>query len=305
MSEFSDSLHVVDGDNARIATALRALGVTAAILPRVGRHVTVLAGRTDLARVRAALGLVILYEYAADHGISAALFRGDEEVARIARSFENTRVRFDARPWIEAGVIESAHAREIEAALESNEGASGITVALGLHDVDWLSGRDVTERLPRLRERFPGVTVVGVDDYAELGTSIRVLCAMSPQRQQMLKEEPELVDDLLDARHEQAIPGLVDLGMRTPFIAQLLGKELAEAVIAATAVRVLGAPHARLFGLPIVKRFAEALGALDQDKLPWEALAARARRTQQDLDALVQLYTDAAAKGFAVLVVTE
>ena len=39
-----------------------------------------------------------------------------------------------------------------------------------------------------------------------------ILCALSPARQKMLEEEPELLDEVLSSRKEVAIPGLVDLG---------------------------------------------------------------------------------------------
>jgi hypothetical protein len=39
-----------------------------------------------------------------------------------------------------------------------------------------------------------------------------VLCALSPARQAMLEEEPELLDEILSSRREVAIPGLIDLG---------------------------------------------------------------------------------------------
>jgi len=305
MSEFSDSLHVVDRAPEAVATVLRTLGVVAAVLPRVGRHTTVLVGRADVPKVRATLrGLMMMYEYAADHGLSVTLFRGDAELARIARSFEGGKVRFDREPWMEAGLLDDEEAVALEEALQSDECAAGVASALGLRDAEWVSGRDLTERLATVRKRFPGMIVVGVEDYSELGSSIRVICAMSPQRQALLKEEPELVDDLLDARHEQAIAGLHDLGMRTPQIAELLGKPLAEAVIGASGVRVAGT-NAVLLLAPVVGQLAEGLRALDQNKLAWEPLGGKARKTQQDLEAVIALYGEAAAKGYAVMVVTE
>lgn len=39
-----------------------------------------------------------------------------------------------------------------------------------------------------------------------------ILCALSPARQAMLEEEPDLLDEILSSRREVAIPGLVDLG---------------------------------------------------------------------------------------------
>ena len=305
MSEFSDSLHVVDRAPEAVATVLRTLGIVAAVLPRVGRHTTVLLAPADLPKARLSLrGLTMLYDYAADHALSVTLYRGDAELARIARSFEGGKVRFDRDAWMEAGLLDAEEAVAVEEALQTDECAAGVASALGLRDAEWVSGRDVTEGLAKLRERFPGILVVGVEDYSQLGASIRVVCAMSPQRQALLQEEPELVDDLLDARHEQPIAGLHDLGLRTPQIAELLGKPLAEAVVAASGARVPGT-HAVLLLAPVVKQLAEGLRALDQNKLAWEPLGARARKTQQDLDALIALYVDAAAKGYAVMVVTE
>jgi hypothetical protein len=39
-----------------------------------------------------------------------------------------------------------------------------------------------------------------------------ILCALSPARQAMLEEEPDLLDEVLSSRREVAIPGLIDLG---------------------------------------------------------------------------------------------
>ncbi len=305
MREVSDSLHVVDREPEAIAAVLHPLGVAAAILPRTGRHTTVLLARADVPKVRAALrSLVMFHEYDGDTGLSVTLFRGNAEVARIARSFENGRVRFDRAPWLEAGMLDGAEADELDEALQSEECAAAVATALGLRDVEWVSGREVAENLPKLRQRFPGTIVVGIDDYAALGASIRVVCSLSPQRQAMLEEEPELVDDLLDARHEQPIAGLHDLGLRTPVLAGLLGPPLAEAVVAASGVPVPGTNAVLLFS-PMVKQLAEGLRKLDQNKLDWEPLGDKARKTQQDLDAVLALYVEAAAKGYAVMVVTE
>lgn len=305
MREVSDSLHVVDRDPEAIAAVLRPLGIAAAVLPRTGRHTTVLLARADVPKARIALrSLVMFHEYDGDTGLSVALFRGNTELARIARSFENGRVRFDRDPWLEAGMLDGAEADGLDEALQSEECAAAVATALGMRDAEWVSGREVTENLPKLRQRFPGIIVVGVEDYAALGTSIRVVCALSPQRQAMLEEEPALVDDLLDARHEQPIAGLHDLGMRTPVLATLLGRPLAEAVVAAAGVPVPGTNAVLLFA-PMVKQLAEGLRTLDQNKLDWESIGDKARKTQQDLDAVTTLYAEAAAKGYAVMVVTE
>jgi len=294
MREVSDSLHVVDREPEAIAAVLHPLGVAAAILPRTGRHTTVLLARADVPKVRAALrSLVMFHEYDGDTGLSVTLFRGNAEVARIARSFENGRVRFDRAPWLEAGMLDGAEADELDEALQSEECAAAVATALGLRDVEWVSGREVAENLPKLRQRFPGTIVVGVDDYAALGASIRVVCSLSPQRDAMLEAEPE-----------QPIAGLHDLGLRTPVLAGLLGPPLAEAVVAASGVPVPGTNAVLLFS-PMVKQLAEGLRKLDQNKLDWEPLGDKARKTQQDLDAVLALYVEAAAKGYAVMVVTE
>jgi hypothetical protein len=39
-----------------------------------------------------------------------------------------------------------------------------------------------------------------------------ILCTLSPKRLALLQEEPELLSELLDSRHEADIPGLLDLG---------------------------------------------------------------------------------------------
>lgn len=39
-----------------------------------------------------------------------------------------------------------------------------------------------------------------------------VLIALSPKRLSQIEEDPETLDDVLDARHETVIPGLLDIG---------------------------------------------------------------------------------------------
>ena len=138
-------------------------------------------------------------------------------------------------------------------------------------------------------------------DHADLLAALRgrnhVLCALSPAREKMLREDPELVDSLLDARTEQSIRGLLDLGMRVPELAQALGESLAEAVHGYHGTVVAGGEYARLLDRKKVGELARALAAFD--------LASAPSRIKTDLAAVVLLYVEAAERGESMLVIGE
>ncbi|MBI5160791.1 MAG: DUF1877 family protein [Micrococcales bacterium] len=100
-----------------------------------------------------------------------------------------------------------------------------------------------------------------------------VLCALSPARQKMLEEEPELLDEVLSSRREVAIPGLLDLGNAWDALDRLVtaGKlegPLADAVLGRGGrpfgVRgAIGRP--RLLDAKRVTEIATALDALPAD----------------------------------------
>ena len=132
-----------------------------------------------------------------------------------------------------------------------------------------------------------------------------VLCSMSRQRQALLREDPALADILVEARHEETVPGLLDLGSRANDLAHVLvtaGEDLLEALRATTSRRIDGS-QARLLDKRAVARIAALFDEVDQEALA--LTAARTYRLADDLRALIELYTSAAANGHAILVAVE
>ena len=93
-----------------------------------------------------------------------------------------------------------------------------------------------------------------------------LLCSLSPKRLAMLEEDPEVLQDLIDARHESEIPGLLDLGNTWHALDVLLGEGknavLGDAVLARTGKPFPGKIKARLLPPARVAEVAKALGAL-------------------------------------------
>lgn len=93
-----------------------------------------------------------------------------------------------------------------------------------------------------------------------------ILCSLSAKRLAMIEEDPEVVQDLLDARHESEIPGLLDLGNTWHALDVLLGEGknavLGDAVLLRTGNRLPGAAKARLLQPARVAEVAKALAAL-------------------------------------------
>jgi hypothetical protein len=142
---------------------------------------------------------------------------------------------------------------------------------------------------------------MGKLDHADLLASLRgrnyVLCSLSRAREQMVLEDPELIDSLLDARTEQTIRGLLDLGMRVPDLALALGETLAEAVHGYHGKVVAGAEYARLIDRASVAQLARSLGELGPARVHG--------KLGDDLTAVVKLYADAAERGESMLVIGE
>ena len=136
------------------------------------------------------------------------------------------------------------------------------------------------------------------------GTTL-VLCSLSKQRQELLKEDPSLADKLLDARHEETIPGLLDLGGRANELAAVLaigGEDLLEALRATTS-RAIRGTRARLLDKRAVVRIAALFRDVDLAALT--LAAARTYRLSEDLRELIKLYTDAAQRSHAMLIAAE
>ncbi|MDQ3369700.1 MAG: YfbM family protein [Myxococcota bacterium] len=93
-----------------------------------------------------------------------------------------------------------------------------------------------------------------------------ILCSLSAKRLAMLEEDPEVLQDLLDARHESEIPGLLDLGNTWHALDVLLGEGksavLGDAVLLRSGTRMAGAAKARLIAAARVADVAKALAAL-------------------------------------------
>ncbi len=93
-----------------------------------------------------------------------------------------------------------------------------------------------------------------------------ILCALSAKRLAMLQEDPEVLQDLLDARHESEIPGLLDLGNTWHALDVLLGEgkhaTLGDAVLLRTGEKLPGSHKARLMAPARVAEVAKALAAL-------------------------------------------
>ena len=93
-----------------------------------------------------------------------------------------------------------------------------------------------------------------------------ILCSLSPKRLAMIQEDPEVVIDLVDARLESDIPGLLDLGNTWHALDVLLGEGknalLGDAVLARSGETLPGSAKAKLLGPDRVAEVAKALAAL-------------------------------------------
>lgn len=104
-----------------------------------------------------------------------------------------------------------------------------------------------------------------------------ILCALSAKRRAILEEDPDLLSDVIGARHQERIPGLLELDKAWDALDAILGEDedplLGDAVLART-----GSPFgsdmsfgpARLLEPDRVKAIAEAL-----EKLPGELVEDR------------------------------
>ena len=99
---------------------------------------------------------------------------------------------------------------------------------------------------------------------------VAVYCTLSARRLVQLEEEPELLEELLEARHEDEIPGLLDLGKSWDALDHLISERgrdpiLGDAVLARSGqtLEAHGAHGpARLLEPEQVKKIAAALEAL-------------------------------------------
>jgi hypothetical protein len=96
-----------------------------------------------------------------------------------------------------------------------------------------------------------------------------LLCSMSPKRLAMIEEDPEVLSELIEARHDGEIPGLLDLGNTWHALDIMLGDGkddvLADALVARNGKKLKAeAAHgkARMIGAGRVAEIAKALSEL-------------------------------------------
>ena len=316
MRELCDSLHLPGVGVDEAVERLVAAQATGLVLPSRGKFVTVaVIDDHQRALLGANRGVLVQYQFAAEHGMAARLYDGPREVTRLGREFASERPpRFDAEPWISRGLLTRSGATALERALAQPwpdpEQRHWVATALGLHDVDWLRGDDLFTHRQRLLERFPRATFI---QDGKRGTWVPdpaaqevILCALSQKRLQMLEDEPGLVEDLLDARHDQDIPGLVDLGSRGGELAAVLsaGEGAFGDALAGKKGRALAGTAARVLSAGEVRRLSKALQTIDAAWLETRCqVIGRAAAPLVDALAEVQrLYAGAAARGDAMLI---
>lgn len=96
-----------------------------------------------------------------------------------------------------------------------------------------------------------------------------LLCSLSPKRLALIEEDPEVLTELIEARKEQEIPGLLDLGNTWHALDIMLGdgkdEVLADALVARNGKKMkAGGAHgkARMIGAVRVAEISKALSAL-------------------------------------------
>lgn len=96
-----------------------------------------------------------------------------------------------------------------------------------------------------------------------------ILIRLSPKRLEQLREEPELLQDILDERDDEEIPGLLDLGKGWDALDIILsdrGKDavLGDALIGRSGKKLYpdGPDSIRLLGAERVAEISKQLGAL-------------------------------------------
>lgn len=93
-----------------------------------------------------------------------------------------------------------------------------------------------------------------------------ILCSLSPKRLAMLTEDPEVLSDLIEARLESEIPGLLDLGNTWHALDVLLGEGknaiLGDAVLIRSGEKLPGSLKARLMPPARVAEVSKVLATL-------------------------------------------
>ena len=148
-----------------------------------------------------------------------------------------------------------------------------------------------------------------------MATPHAILIALSPKRQTLLESEPETLEDVVEARHDEPIPGLLDLQTHWEAFDTLLsgrGRDeiLGDALLARTGKRFNAGDafeQAKLLSPQRVAEVSAKLSAFPKDtilerfkqlaeaKSPGKPANPKALATLEQLfDKLVALYADAA-----------
>jgi hypothetical protein len=95
-----------------------------------------------------------------------------------------------------------------------------------------------------------------------------LLCSLSPKRLALIEEDPDVLTELLEARAEQEIPGLLDLGNTWHALDIMLGdgkdEVLADTLVARNGKKLkAGAAHGKARMIPAA-RVAEIAKALSE-----------------------------------------
>lgn len=124
MSDFDDSYHLV-GDIAAALEVIARIGRDGIVLPEQAPYTCVLVdqpeGGIDPKLLSVCSGPLLVYRYAEDHGVWIDLYEGDASIAELALEwgpdfFEEglVRGRFDAAPWIKAGLLDKQRAAVLQ-----------------------------------------------------------------------------------------------------------------------------------------------------------------------------------------------
>jgi len=96
-----------------------------------------------------------------------------------------------------------------------------------------------------------------------MSTAHAILISLSPKRLALLESEPEMLEDVIEARHEEPIPGLLDLGTAWETLDMLLsgrGRDelLGDVLLARTGKRFEAGDAFEASRVPSPQRVAQA-----------------------------------------------
>lgn len=160
MSEFSDSLHLL---NTSIAIALRAVessGATALVLPQQGKHLTLVT--TEGKKIAAAApGPAVWWDFSADHALEVELLDRGQQQGRIVINFEQgEHVLEGDAAWLKLAGLALEPLRGLlrpNVPPDAKTWSKQLSEALGLRDAAFVAGRDLKrpQRVDELKQRYP------------------------------------------------------------------------------------------------------------------------------------------------------